>query len=232
MDHLKYVVWGAPVWVWIAAVGLLIFEDALARSRLAANSTVQLLLGALGFVGRRLRTIFPAVGAVPEPSAPILPSDSAPTEPTRPPSDHGSASLIVIMALALLTFACALALAGCGATSDDLHRACASEEAVLAGAYGVGAAGYRVRIEAAKNAADGAAARARLTADTAIYDKFTASLDGARAAAEAQCSAADAIDAGQKKDVKSMISIVVAAGVRVAEAVASIEAAFGGGGAN
>lgn len=220
---MTYQIAGVPVGAWLALAALAEIQDRLRTSRWKSNTIVQLLLN--GTIGR-LRAKYAI-----EPTAPILPSDVAPTEPTRLPSDHGSVSLVVMMAIAVIGLVAALALAGCHATTDDLRRACATQEAGLTGAYRVGATLYRSRVEAAKASEDVTSARKQLVADTATYDKVLAILDGAKAEAETQCSAADAIDAGEKKDVPTMISIVVAAGVRVAEAVSSIEAAFGGGGA-
>jgi hypothetical protein len=222
---MAYQIAGVPVGAWLALAALAEMQDRLRTSKWKSNTVVQLFIN--GTVGRlRARYAIPA-----DPAAPITIAVDAPTEPTRQPSDHGFIAVPAMLILGAIGLALAFMLAGCAASTDDLRRACATEQSGLAAGYKIGAAWYRARIAAAKENEDVAGARARLTTDTATYDKLFAVLDGANAAAETQCSAADAVDAGEKKDVPTMISIVVAAGVRVAEAVASIEAAFGGGGA-
>jgi hypothetical protein len=222
---LSYQIAGVPVGAWLALAALTEIQDRLRTSRWKSNTILQALIN--GTIGRLLAK-YPAAR---EPAAPVLATDTAPTEPTRLPSDHGSVSLVLMMIIAALGLFAALAMAGCGSTSDDLRRACATQEQGLSGGYRLAAALYRARVEVAKGNEDVASARKQLSSDTTLYDKTLAVLDGARAEAETQCSAADEVDAGQKKDVKTMISVVIAAGARVAEAIASIEAAFGGGGA-
>lgn len=190
---LSYQIAGVPVGAWLALAALAEIQDRLRTSRWKSNTIVQLLLN--GTVGRLLSR-YPAAR---EAAAPVAASDTAPTAPTRPPSDH----------LAILLIACALALSGCGHGSDDLRRACGTEERAVAGGYATASAWYRGKIATDDHA--------QLVKDTATFDKAVNGLDAVAAGAKTQCALADAIDAGQKHDVKSLIASVLAAVIQVGE---------------
>lgn len=140
----------------------------------------------------------------------------------------GFASLIVILGLALIGLGLALAMAGCAPGTDGLRQACATEERTLAGGYESAAAWYRAKIQAAKDLApsDGKAASASLSKATATYDKALAAFDAAGAAAKTQCSLADAIDAGEKHDVKALIGQVGVVTSNIGQILAALQGAL------
>src|SRR5262245_3692907 len=135
MEHveraLTFVLWNAPVWAWLAVGGVLLVEDAIARSPWRSNSTIQLVAALLSLVAARVRGRFPSTEAVPTPVDP----DKAPTEPTRPPSDHGAIALPALLVLGAIGFMIAMLLSGCAPSTDALRKACAGEERLAAGAY-------------------------------------------------------------------------------------------------
>jgi hypothetical protein len=114
-----------------------------------------------------------------------------------------------MMVIALVGLAAALSLAGCASTSDDLRRACNTEERAVAGGYSTAAAWYRGKIAIDDHA--------QLVADTITFDKVVRGLDAVAAGAKTQCALADAVDAGEKHDVKSLVASVLAAVAQVGE---------------
>lgn len=107
---MAYQIMGVPVGAWLALAALAEIQDRLRTSRWKSNTVVQLLLN--GTIGR-LRAKYAI-----EPAAPILPSDTAPTEPTRQRSDHGSVTSVILMVIAAVTFAMVVACAGCAHDGD------------------------------------------------------------------------------------------------------------------
>lgn len=149
-------------------------------------------------------------------------------EPAARTKQGGFASFMVVIGLALLGFGLALAMAGCAPGTDALRQACATEQRALAGGYESAAAWYRAKIDAAKivSTSDPKAAMSKLDAATTYYDKATAALDAGAAAAKTQCSLADAIDAGEKHDVKALVSQVGAVTANIGQILASLPGAL------
>lgn len=140
----------------------------------------------------------------------------------------GFVSLVLILGLALIGLAMAFSMAGCAPGTDGLRQACATEERTLAGGYESAAAWYRAKLEAAKtlSSSDPKAAVSKIDAASSYYNKAISAFDAGGAAAKTQCSLADAIDAGEKHDVKALISQVGAITSNVGQILASLPGAL------
>ena len=135
--------------------------------------------------------------------------------------------LLVVALVGALLLSAAL-LAGCAPGTDGLRQACATEQRALSGAYESGAAWYRAKIHMAETLAstDPKSAAVGLEAAKATHAKLRAALAIADATAETQCRLADAIDAGEKRDVKALIAAVGAVTAQIADALTSISGAL------
>jgi hypothetical protein len=120
----------------------------------------------------------------------------------------------------------ALGASGCATGADGLRQACTAADTVLAGAYKTTSAVYHQRKETLKAqipTAGPAGVKQQWDLAHEVVDKVLAGLDAVSDTKTSLCALIPAVEAGQRKDVNSLIAQLTALGPTVAALVADIQ---------
>lgn len=127
-------------------------------------------------------------------------------------------------AAALLPFLLlpALLASGCAHGTDGLRQGCANADVTIEGAYSVTGALVKVDLPQVRATGD----TAKLQRHEAAFGKTLGFLDSARSSKDAVCRAADAIDAGAKRDLPSLMAQLVQIAADVDKAIIEMKGAL------
>jgi hypothetical protein len=146
----------------------------------------------------------------------------AQSKPVGKSSDGGGGPAMILPFLLLG----ALGASGCAHGADGLRQACTATDTVLATAYQTTAKIYHVRKEALKAqipTAGPAGVKQQWDLAHEVVDKVLAGLDAVSDTKTAVCALIPAVEAGQRKDVASLVAQLTALGPTVAALVADVE---------